>query len=402
MASPYEAGLRPVGDCVLWFAGVNWDGVQGTDLQLVHALRRPVIWVDTPRSPLRGGRLRPAPWGGVRIVREDPLIVRITSATPPFSARSPMRSIAPSVKRSQVRTVLRRLGATPDTVVYTYLDSLRRPWDANAIEVLYGTDDYVAGAQLTGLSEDWLRRSERIAVKRADLVLTVTSQLSDRWHKLGAAPKVLPNGCLPLSETDLARRQNHPDLSGRSRRPLVGLVGQLSERIDIDVLEAIVREGFGLLLVGPKDPRWEPQRFALLTQQPHVEYVGEVPPSQLPSLLLRIDVGITPYTQTAFNEASFPLKTLEYLGAGVPVVATDLPASRWLHQDISDTLGGNVADHLVIAAEPKEFASAVRRLVKQRSQESDQTRWQYAQRHSWTGRAIALEAAVADARASKL
>ena len=51
---------------------------------------------------------------------------------------------------------------------------------------------------------------------------------------------------------------------------------------------------------------------------------------ELPSYLRVIDVGLTPYSQSDFNRASFPLKTLEYLAAGRPVVASDLPANRWL------------------------------------------------------------------------
>ena len=33
--------------------------------------------------------------------------------------------------------------------------------------------------------------------------------------------------------------------------PVVGLVGQLSERIDLDILDGLVDAGFALLIVGP-------------------------------------------------------------------------------------------------------------------------------------------------------
>ena len=41
-----------------------------------------------------------------------------------------------------------------------------------------------------------------------------------------------------------------------------------------------------------------------------------------------------PYGRTEFNKHSFPMKTLEYLSAGRPVVATSLPAIRWLDTDL--------------------------------------------------------------------
>ncbi|MBI4899196.1 MAG: hypothetical protein HY829_01825, partial [Actinobacteria bacterium] len=35
-----------------------------------------------------------------------------------------------------------------------------------------------------------------------------------------------------------------------------------------------------------------------------------------------LSVGLTPYADSTFNRRSFPLKTLEYLAAGIPVVTS--------------------------------------------------------------------------------
>ena len=51
-------------------------------------------------------------------------------------------------------------------MVATYLDNLLGDWGPDVINVLYGTDDYVAGAALMGLSACHLRR-ERRALHRA-------------------------------------------------------------------------------------------------------------------------------------------------------------------------------------------------------------------------------------------
>ena len=56
--------------------------------------------------------------------------------------------------------------------------------------------------------------------------------------------------------------------------------------------------------------------------------------------------GLTPYAQSAFNAARFPLKTLEYLAAGCPAVVSDLPAHRCFG-----------APHVVIADTPASFAA---------------------------------------------
>jgi teichuronic acid biosynthesis glycosyltransferase TuaH len=184
----------------------------------------------------------------------------------------------------------------------------------------------------------------------------------------------------------------------------------LSERIDLDLLYAIVDAGFSLLVVGPRDPRWEARRFAALIDRPRVHYTGPVPAEQIPSYLALIDIGVTPYRDSAFNRASFPLKTLEYLGAGRPAVSTDLPAARWLRDDLTRSDQAQFADQIfALAKSPVEFIAAICRmagdplnLVRAGRGSSptavapsiaDKCR-RFAERHSWSRRADAFAAAI--------
>jgi teichuronic acid biosynthesis glycosyltransferase TuaH len=84
----------------------------------------------------------------------------------------------------------------------------------------------------------------------------------------------------------------------------------------------------------------------------------------VPSYLAAIDIGITPYRDTPFNRASFPLKTLEYLGAGVPVVSSDIPAAHWLRADLTRGEQARWADRImVLANNSADFVNAIRRLA---------------------------------------
>jgi teichuronic acid biosynthesis glycosyltransferase TuaH len=140
-----------------------------------------------------------------------------------------------------------------------------------------------------------------------------------------------------------------------------------------------------------------------------VHYAGMVPAEAVPSYLAVIDVGITPYRDTAFNRASFPLKTLEYLGAGRPVVTTDLPAARWLQADLRSGRNGARADEvLALAASRAEFVEAIRAMTKgdggaagrpelgpgEREVARSQCCRAFADQHSWSRRAAALTAAI--------
>jgi teichuronic acid biosynthesis glycosyltransferase TuaH len=246
-------------------------------------------------------------------------------------------------------------------VVATHLADFLGYWGRDVVNVLYGTDDYVAGAELMGLSASYVCRQERRAVSRADVVAVVSSHLAERWTRLGANPILIPNGCIL---TQLSEEAIPPDLEGLPP-PVVGLIGQLSERIDLDVLQTIADAGFSLLIVGPMAPRWEQRRFNELVRMPHVRYAGPVPAEAVPSYLAAIDIGITPYSNTPFNRASFPLKTLEYLGAGLPVVSADLPAARWLRADLARWVpeDAEIEQILALARSQKEFVDAIRRIV---------------------------------------
>jgi teichuronic acid biosynthesis glycosyltransferase TuaH len=370
---------------VVWFAGVPWDGIPGTDRRLATALsaHMPVLWVDPPLSALTpaarraGASRRPVP----RLSEVDDRITRVSTVALPGLTRTGVRATTAPLLRAQAAWALRRLGRTPQAALATHLEDVLGRW-GNGPDVLYGTDDYVAGAGLMGLSADRLRRQERAALRRADVVAAVSPQLADRWTALGARVEVLPNGCQPPGPAPA--RSPLPDLGD----PVVGVVGQLSARIDLAVLETVAAAGFTLLLVGPLDPRWEPGRVAALTGRPNVRYAGAVPAADVPGQLAAVDIGLTPYADSDFNRASFPLKTLEYLAAGLPVVSTALPAARWLSDDLAGSGDARPDQVLVVAAGPAEVVAAVRRLAAG-PPVADRCR-SFAARHSWDRRAEVL------------
>ena len=65
------------------------------------------------------------------------------------------------------------------------------------------------------------------------------------------------------------------------------------------------RQG-SLLLVGPRQATFEIAKLDRLLASPNVQWVGAKNFQELPSYLRVIDVGLTPYSQSDFNRASFP------------------------------------------------------------------------------------------------
>ncbi|HEX5117370.1 MAG TPA: glycosyltransferase [Pseudonocardiaceae bacterium] len=369
-------------------SGTNWDGVRKSERALTEAMRRytDVLWVDPPVSPATPRRYRrfseAGPVWRPTLTEPEQGVYRLTPVVLPGLTRPVVRSTTWPLVRRQVRGALATLERTPFAVISCSLDDVLRGWPAGTVTVLRGADDWVAGAELMGLPVDRLRRDERRAVTTADLVLAITPLLADRWRALGATPVLLPNGCDPEPYLRVETVTPAP-LPAGFPTPVAGVVGQLNDRLDARLLAAVADTGLGLLLVGPHDPGWLPDTWADLVARPNVHHVGAVPFDELPGWLARMDVGLTPYTDTEFNRASFPLKTLEYLAAGLPVVGSDLPATRALAVESQDVMvvGGPTAfaRAVMTAADLPRTPDVVRR-----------RRNVVTVRHSWASRATRL------------
>jgi teichuronic acid biosynthesis glycosyltransferase TuaH len=381
MAERDAAGWRrddPGHPWVVMVASAPWEGRARAVHMLARELSRraEILWVDPPISLLTRGHRRHGagrlPLPRLRAVR--PGIHRLTPTALPFFTRTGVRRTTPGLVRAQVQWALGRLAARPVAVVDFRLGGLLGGWGPGVRNVLYGTDDYVAGAHLTRNRVAHLRADERRALQAADAVIAVSPALAERWRGMGARVTVVPNGAAVAHYADVRRATPAAgvDLPG----PVAGLVGHLSARIDMGLLEAVAGE-CSLLLVGSRDPAWEPERFPRLVARDRVAWVGQQPYEALPGYLRRVDVGIVPYVDSTFNRASFPLKTLEYLAAGLPVVSTDLPATRWLETDL-----------VRIAGDPAGFVAAVRDAAAVADRpELVAARQAFARRHSWEVRA---------------
>ncbi|MGH9119358.1 MAG: glycosyltransferase [Acidimicrobiales bacterium] len=357
--------------------GTSWDGVPGSERHVAERLTEhaPVLFVDPPLSHLTGRRhphLQPSLQGPrLRLVR--PGLARLTPVALPGMTRAGMHVVTEQLVRRSIRRAVRTLGGKVRAmVVGTY--AVYFGAGDEELRVVYATDDFVAGASLMGVGAARLRRDERRQARQADVVLAVSPALCGKWRDLGQRPVLVPNG----SDADhYAAADDAPmptDVSLPS--PVCGVVGHISARIDLDLLEAVADRGRSLLLVGPRDPGYEPERLDRLLARPNVCWVGQKPFAELPSYLGCIDVGLTPYAESEFNLASFPLKTLEYLAAGRAVVATDLPAVRWLDTDL-----------ISVASGPADFADAVdRALVEPNPRDLKARRHAFAVSHSWSAR----------------
>lgn len=311
---------------VVFCAGTAWDGHRLPDQHIAERLARygPVLYVDPPEW-----RGRDASAGRLELV--EPRFARLTPYGVPGIERPVLHRVNDALVRRSVRVAVEALEATVKAVVLASCHDLMRAVSA-PLSVFYGTDDFVAGSPLALIPEARLRRQEAKHLREADVIVAVSSALARNWRDRGYSVELIPNGV----DAELFATTDDAPLPAALElpEPIVCFVGQLADRIDLSMLEAVADRGHSLLLVGPRHHAFALERVEQLLARSNVQWVGNQPFEVLPSYLRVSHVGITPYTTSGFNEASFPLKTLEYLAAGRGVVASDLPAVRWLDTDL--------------------------------------------------------------------
>lgn len=105
----------------------------------------------------------------------------------------------------------------------------------------------------------------------------------------------------------------------------IGFIGTLDSRIDVELLLFLARsrKSWNFILIGSNLlPR---AKRAALRALPNVLLPGFKPHRQLASYINAFNACLIPYHTNKFNRSIFPIKTLEYLASGKPVVSTNLP-----------------------------------------------------------------------------
>ena len=363
-------------------AANSYDEIKLADQHMAEHLSMltPVLYVDPPLSrltQLRNPRIA-ASLKGPRLRMLTPRLARLTPVVQPGPGRPGLTPVTSALSRHYLRNSTSQLGVQVQAIVSAWPQYPVFGSCNEQARIYWAQDDFVGGAALLGLNAAQLDRRERRVAASADLVVAANPMVADTWRERGCDTTLIPYGADVDAYISIEQAPPPPDV--HLEAPVAGFVGQLNDRTDLRLLEAIAESGRSLLLVGPVSPGWESSRFDALRQRQNVCWVGPKPFEVLPGYLRLIDVGLVPYRDSPFNRGSFPLKILEYLAAGRAVVATDLPAVRWLATDL-----------VAVASEPRAFAKLVGHLLEEeRTSAALTSRQAFAAAHSWARRAASL------------
>ena len=314
---------------------------------------------------LRRGLAPPRQADGVTVL--SPLVL-------PLHSNAAVRWLNARLLRAAVRFAARRMQLNAP-ILWAYVPQAEALLDAVApTQVIYHCVDDIAAQE--GIDASSFAAAEQRFAAVADLVIASSPALADRMRTISSHVLLAPN----VADTEhfasaLEAGPLDPGLS-KLAEPRIVFVGAIAgKKLDLDLIAALAeaRPEWTFAFIGPVglgDPGTD---ISILTAHENLHLLGARPQARLPEVLRGAAVGLIPYRRSRLTESIFPMKVYEYLAAGLPVVATGLPALEHV-------------DGVALVHSPQEALAAIEDALAKDSPERRRARSDAVRGHSWATR----------------
>ena len=247
---------------------------------------------------------------------------------------------------------------------------LRRRW---GWRIVYDCMDEHAGFSTTNST---MLNHEGALIAGSDLVLATSRALYKKACDRARRTILLPNAA---DFEHFSSRSADQPLSDMPT-PIVGYYGAISEWFDVEMIRnaAVARPDWQFVLIGDTFGA----NLSSLKSLANIHLMGERPYASLPGYLHQFDVACIPFLRNRLTEATNPVKFYEYLSAGKPVVATDLPELE------------PYADYFYPVRSSADFVPQVEAALKEDSPARIQTRMEFARNNTWRQRHETLKSSI--------
>ena len=214
--------------------------------------------------------------------------------------------------------------------------------------------------------------------KKADLIFTVSEELKEFYKKLNREKDVhwIPNG-VDYEHFNDEQKVNKTNELSKFDKPIIGYLGTIESRIDIDLIAKIAKahKDKEIVLCGPIWPIVKHEINKKLGHFKNIHLLGRIKFDDAPNYVNRFNVAIIPHKLNAFVQSMNPMKMYDYLACGKPIVATGGAGLSMFKENI----------HL--ADDPDKFIEAIAYELKNDSNEKQNDRRNAVKPHSWKARA---------------
>jgi len=232
-----------------------------------------------------------------------------------------------------------------------------------------------------GIDATAIEEAERQLGNVADLCFTTSLKLQRRMESLFPCTIYEANVCDVTHFHQARTPLPQPCDLAAIPRPRLLFIGALSQyKVDYTLIEQVATAlpQVHWVLLGAVG-EGQPASASPPSHLPNVHLLGPRPYIDLPAYLCHADVAVLPAPHNSYTDAMFPMKFFEYLAAGVPLVATALPALR------------EFADLFFEADSAEAFARAVEAVLAGARRDASHIDAACA-KHSWEERFVRMEA----------
>lgn len=254
------------------------------------------------------------------------------------------RAVARSIRRT-----MRRL-SMQQPIVWAFLPthhSIANNLPHRAL-VYQCVDHYAANP---GVDRARIDAAEAAMLRSADVVIATSRPLADRLSAQRDDVILSPNVAdVEMFAPAVREKQPEPSALADLSRPRLVYAGNLAAyRLDVTLLTRVMDRmpHASLTLIGPVglgDTDQPTDAMRALLDRPNVRRLDPVPQRNLAAYYRHCDIALLPFLDNEHTRGSLPMKLWEYLAAGLPVIATDLPhlrdlAPQWAIRTARDTAG---------------------------------------------------------------
>ena len=242
--------------------------------------------------------------------------------------------------------------------VYELTDPLEQEWKVNKVEAKKPLFFWY----LMAMVKTYLKMR---VMKKADLILVTTRWFDEALIKRDIPKEILmpfPNG-VDLESFSGRGGKDIRDRYGMGSATVIVYIGTMAKVRKLDVLLRAfqlvkhMEENVKLLMIGEGTGKNDLERLAVtLGLEKEVIFTGQVLQSEVPRYITAADIGISPVPPVSFYVVSSPIKLLEYMAMGKPVVANE---EIMEHKEVIEESGGGIT----VPFQDKAFADAIIELI---------------------------------------
>lgn len=234
-------------------------------------------------------------------------------------------------------------------------------------------DDHRAWPGVSDSEKALLTDNYRELLAAADMSFCNCEPVQASMKEFDPAIRLVPNGCDSLPPSVQPKHSSAFKEFSEWKGKIIGFIGNLESKIDIELLEKIAVAYPDALLVLIGSTHANPAVLTL-KRYSNVRMPGVVPYNEAGAWVSRFNVGLVPHLKTELTKSMNPLKVFMYLAFGVPVISTEVD---------------NVDDDcrlITIARDHQEFVAAVGVAVQgELTLDADMAK-SYVEKNSWESR----------------